>query len=65
MLFLPVIIVFIVSRRVWVKVVAALIWGAGMFITPDYIIHYLIATAIFYPIIYLIVRYFRNRKSND
>lgn len=63
MLFLPSLIVFIVAKRWWLKGIAVLIWALGIVVQPDYIWYKLIATAIFYPIIYLIVRFIRKKRA--
>ena len=63
MLFLPSLIVFIVAKRWWLKGIAVLIWALGIVVQPDYVLYKLIATAIFYPIIYLIVRFIRKKRA--
>lgn len=55
MLFLPVIILFVVFRQTWVRTIAALVWFLGFIVSIEVWPMYLIATAIWYPIVALIV----------
>ncbi len=61
MLFLPSLIVFIVAKRRWLKGIAVLILAIGLLSQPESVYYKLIAIAIFYPIIYLIVRFIRKK----
>lgn len=63
MLFLPSLIIFIVAKRWWLKGIAVLIWGLGIVTQPQGIPYQLIATAIFYPIIYFIIRFIRKKRA--
>ena len=64
-LFLPVVIAFVIFRNKWLKLICAAVWIFCIVVSPDYAIHRLIATAVFFPITYLIVRYVRNRKAGN
>ncbi len=43
----------------------AAVWIFCIVVSPDYAIYRLIATAVFFPITYLIVRYVRKLKADD
>lgn len=52
---LPTVIVFIVLKEEWAKTIAALTWFAGFLISAEIWLLYLITTAIWYPIVAVIV----------
>lgn len=64
-LFLPSIIAFVIFRKWWLKAIFAVVWAFCLIVSPDYAIYRIIATAIFFPITYFIVRYIRSRKTSE
>ena len=68
MFFIPTIIVFIVFKKQWIKTIAALTWFVGFLLNAPTWPLYLLATAIWYPIIAVVVWLIRRlikKKRSD
>lgn len=68
MLFIPSIVVFLLTKRLWLKVVAGLVWFAGLVINPEGLYFYLIATVIVASVTQFIrwlVSYLKRRTNGE
>jgi hypothetical protein len=68
MLFIPSVVVFLLTKRLWLKLVAGFVWFLGLVINPEGLYYYLIATVIVASVTQFIrwfVSYLKRRTNSS
>ena len=68
MLFIPSVVVFLLTKRLWLKLVAGFVWFLGLVMNPQDLYYYLIATVIVASMTQFVrwlVSYLKRRTSSS